>query len=83
MWNRGGFEPAGHLSLGPDVRVGGAGTPEEHRGLKVLGTPMGTATFAARLTQQRTDEERSFLRELPNLPDLKCAWAFMLYCAAP
>ncbi|CAK0876826.1 unnamed protein product, partial [Prorocentrum cordatum] len=49
--------------------------------LMVLGTPLGTAAFAARLTQQRTDEERSFLQELPNLPDLQCAWALLLYCA--
>ena len=83
MWNRGGFEPAGHLALGTDVWVGGANTPEERRGLKVLGTPLGTTAFAARLTQERTDEERNFLRELPNLPDLQCAWALLLYFAVP
>ncbi|CAK0881012.1 unnamed protein product, partial [Prorocentrum cordatum] len=83
VWNRGGFEPTGHLSLGTDVWVGGAGAPEEHRGREVFGAPLGTAAFAAQWARERAGEERSFLRNLPNLPDLQWAWALLLCCAVP
>ena len=43
VWNRGGVEPPGVRELGPEVWVGGAERPAEQRGVKVLGTPLGTA----------------------------------------
>ncbi|CAK0904588.1 unnamed protein product, partial [Prorocentrum cordatum] len=70
-------------ALGTDAWVGGARAPEEHRSLEVLGASLRTPAFAARQTQERTDEERRFLQELPHLSDLRCAWALLLYCAVP
>ena len=32
---------------------------------------------------KRLREARAFLAELPQLPDLQCAWLLLLYCAAP
>ncbi|CAK0835336.1 unnamed protein product, partial [Prorocentrum cordatum] len=65
MWNRGGFEPEGHQALGTDVWVGGARTPAKHRGLKVLGTPLGTPAFAARCAWALLPRCNHVLRTLP------------------
>ena len=83
VWNRGGLESPGLALLGADVWVGGASTPTEEQGIKVLGTPIGSPAFVAAQTDRRMGEERRFLDMLPDLPELQCAWSLLLHCAVP
>ena len=43
-------------------------------GVKVLGSPIGSAEFIVQLCNERTDEERVLLDAIPHVPDLQCAW---------
>lgn len=76
-------EPRDLERIGPNVWVGGHGTPAHERGIKVLGSPVGTADFIQAQAQERNREERRFLDMLPNLPDLQYAFALLLQCALP
>ena len=70
VWNRGGVEPPGVRELGPEVWVGGAERPAEQRGVKVLGTPLGTAEYATALGKKRYEKQNKLLQYLPKLLDL-------------
>jgi hypothetical protein len=83
MWNKAGMEPPGVGTLGTDVWVGGGGTAAPARGIKVLGSPVGTPEFVQAHNARRQAEEQAFLDMLPDLPDLQCAWALLLNCAVP
>ena len=83
VYNRAGEEPAGVRELGADVWVGGTDRAAERRGLKVLGTPVGTAEFAAALGEKWTEKEKKLWELLPLLPDLQTAWLLLLNCAGP
>ena len=57
--------------------------PATQRGLKVLGTPLGTDEFVAAHLDFLSAQHRAFLELLPTLPDLQVAWLLLLYCACP
>ena len=48
----------------------------------VLGSPIGAPEFVEAVLRERLAEERVFLEEIPQLPDLQCAWLLLLLCAA-
>ena len=49
--------------------------------MRILGTPVGTAAYVHAHALGRLEEEKRLLRELPELPDLHCAW-LPLHCPA-
>ena len=55
----------------------------DHRGIVVLGTPVGHPDFVQTWATQRLEEEELLLRQLPKLPDLQCSWLLLLLCASP
>ena len=67
--------------LGPDVWRGDK--PPHHRGFVVLGAPIGHPAFIQAWADERLQEERRFLHELPELLDLQCAWLLLALCASP
>ncbi|CAK0807356.1 unnamed protein product [Prorocentrum cordatum] len=77
----GGAAPPGIGELGRDVWRGDRAPPD--RGIKILGTPLGTPEFVAAHLESRLQEERRLLDELAHLPDLQCAWLLLLLCASP
>ena len=77
----GGPAPALVADLGPDVWRGDL--PPSERGHVALGTPIGTAEFTSAWGDERLAAEEAVLQQLPQLPDLQCAWLLLCYCAAP
>ena len=53
------------------------------QGVKVLGTPVGTWHFHEAAAQERLAEEEEFLRCIPWVPALQCAWQLLVQCAGP
>ena len=56
---------------------------DTHNGLKVLGTPFGKQEYVDRIAAERTEEKGHMLRQLPNMPDLQCAWVMLAISAVP
>ena len=82
MYNRDGAPaPPGVAELGANVWRGDA--PEAERGFVALGTPLGHPRFVAAHTDTRLLDEVRLLQELPQLPDLQCAWLLLAMCASP
>ena len=80
-WCRaGGPAPPGLASLGGEVWTADRRAAEN--GLRILGTPVGTAAYVEAHARARPEEERRLLRELPELPDLQCAWLLPYFSAA-
>ena len=52
-------------------------------GFVALGTPIGAPEYVAACARERLEQEQGLLAELPQLPDLQCAWLLLLFCAAP
>ena len=75
VWNRGGIAPGQVEELGPAAR--------SCDGIKVLGTPLGTAQFVSPLMEERIAEERKLWEAIPNVPDLQCAWQILFQSANP
>ena len=67
--------------LGPDVWRGNK--PPHQRGFVVLGAPIGHPAFIQAWADERLQEERRLLHELPELPDLQCAWLLLALCVSP
>ena len=67
--------PPNMAELGPDVW-----SPQ---GVKILGTPVGSAVFIEEATQRRLEEERILWDAMPSVPDRQCAWQILLQCAGP
>ena len=66
------------------TRHGGVGPRGvEPRGIKVLGTPLGSAEFEQEATNQRLQEERRLWEAIQWIPDLQCAWQVLLQCSGP
>ena len=76
----GGPAPALVADLGPGVWRGDL--PPSGRGFVALGTPIGTAEYTRAWGDERLAQE-ALLQQLPQLPDLQCAWLLLCYCAAP
>ena len=75
VWNRGGIVPAHVEEMGLDVW--------NCDGIKVLGTPLGTAHFVASLVEERIAEECRLWEAIPSVPDLQCAWQILVQSANP
>ena len=56
---------------------------DDERGVKILGTPLGSPEFVSKHLRERLAEERRLLEQIPKLPDAQCAWLLLHYCAAP
>ena len=52
-------------------------------GVKVLGTPIGTAAFVQQHVEERLTDEKRLWDALGEVPDLQCAWQLLLQCAGP
>ena len=50
-------------------------------GIKVLGTPLGSAEFEQEATNQRLQEERRLWEAIQWIPDLQCIWQVLLQCS--
>ena len=82
VWNKqGGSAPVGVAALGADVWRGDK-APEDN-GLKVLGSPLGTAEYVSAMGRRRVLDEQAFADLLPKLPDLQAAWLLLVMCACP
>ena len=57
--------------------------PTSHRGVQILGTPLGHADFVASHADRRIAEEERFLLKVARLPDLQCAWLLLTFCGVP
>ena len=80
VYNRaGGAAPPGISELGPEAWRGDKPLPE--RGFVALGTPIGTPEYVAACARERLEQEQGLLEELPQLPDLQCAWLLLLFRA--
>ena len=77
----GGPAPPRVAELGPDVWRGDK--PLAEHGFVALGTPIGTAEYTQAWGTDRLEMEETLLRQLPQMPDLQCAWLLLCYCAAP
>ncbi len=85
VWNRAGLEPAGFDGMGaPEqpVWTGGANIPPEQRGIKVLGTPLGSPEFVARQMQDIRAEHDLLLAALREMPELQSSWLLLSMCAS-
>ena len=52
-------------------------------GVKVLGTPVGTATFVREHADKRLADESRLWGALQEVPDHQCAWQLLVQCAGP
>ena len=71
--NRAGLCPQDVEELGPEVW--------SPRGVKVLGTPVGSDEFIREVSDARLEEEHKLWNAIPWIPDLQCAWQVLLQCA--
>ena len=76
-----GPPPPGIETLGQDVWRGDK--PPHQRGAVVLGSPIGHPEYVRAWAEARLHEEQQLLQELPQLPDLQCAWLLLTLCASP
>ena len=91
IWNRGGFTPSGHEVFleaarvdDPDAQVwfGDHEAPVESRGIRVLGTPLGTAEYVRAQLQAIGESRQLPLDRIPAVQDLQSAWLLLLFCVA-
>ena len=64
--------PLNMTELGPDVW--------SPWGVKIFGTPVGSAEFTEEATQRRLEKERILWDAIPSMPDIQCAWQILLQC---
>ena len=72
-WN--GEVPERMPEMGPEVW--------SPAGLKILGTPVGSAEFVESAIRDRLEKERDLWQAIPKVHDLQCAWQLLLQCAGP
>ena len=77
----GGAAPPGLEAISPSAWKGDR--PGIENGIKVLGVPIGQPAFVEAIVEERMTEERRLLERIPQMPDLQCAWALLLYSAVP
>jgi len=54
----------------------------EHRGIVVLGSPLGTEEFCKAHAEKRMKIEQELLDWIPQVPTLQIAWLLLYFCAA-
>ena len=57
--------------------------PVESRGIKVVGTPIGTVEYIQAFGEAKICEEAKLLNCLPELPSLQVAWLLLYFCCVP
>ena len=67
--------------LGPDVWR--SDKPAQERGLKILGTPVGSAEFIDTHLRARLQDQQLLLDRLVRMEDPQCAWLVLMFCASP
>ena len=67
VWNKSGRPPEDVRTLGRDAW--------QPAGIRVLGTPIGTAQFVTEAMEARIAEERRLWEAIPSVPDLQCGLA--------
>ena len=83
--NSAGVRPP-HLPPPPDgctTWVGDPALPPQNRGLRVLGSPLGTDECIAAQLQHLSVQHRAPLQLLPGIHDLQLSWLLLLFCASP
>ena len=80
-WGAGG--PSHATVQGTLVRVFRRCVRQSPRGVKILGTPVGTDEFVQAKIVSRLEDERSLWEAVSWVPDLQCAWQIILQCASP
>ena len=84
VWNAAGVRPASlPAPAGAQPWVGDPELPAAERGLRVLGTPLGTPEYVAAQLDTLTTQHGRLPARLPDVPDLQNAWLLLLYCALP
>ena len=87
LWNRSGVVPTGTEALTEAARtsdpdaIGDVSLPLQERGVKVLGTPMGSPFVRSTLAAVSAKHDR-LISQIVGMSDLQCAWILLLYCAA-
>ena len=88
VWNRGGIRPEGIEILtrmsDPDAVVwkGDAEIPDQERGVRVLGAPIGSSEEVLAQLNAKSREQRLLFQRIPAVPDLQSAWLLLLFCGA-
>ena len=91
IWNRGGHVPTDHDVLlaaarreDPEAQVwfGDLQVPAALRGIRVLGTPLGTSEFVQAQLQATVESHEVLLSRIPVVPDLQSAFLLLLFCAS-
>ena len=54
----------------------------EHRGIVILGSPLGTEEFCKAHAEKRMKIEQELLDWIPQVPTLQIAWLLLYFCAA-
>jgi hypothetical protein len=75
VYNTAGVCPEGMGALGGEVW--------SPAGVKVLGTPVGSADFVQQHADKRLADEKRLWDALQEVPDLQCAWVILLLCCGP
>ena len=87
IWNRAGVVPRGHDALlrlaqldDPEAQIwfGDLSVPPEERGIRVLGTPLGTDAFIQLHLQGIVDSHQLLLNRIPVVSDLQSCCCFAL-----
>ena len=91
IWNRGGHVPSGCETLLNEARAinphaevwfGGFDRPPEERGIRVLGTPLGSAEYVRSQLDATEAAHQLLLQRIPAVQDLQSAWLLLLFCAS-
>jgi hypothetical protein len=85
VWNAAGKEPPQCSELGDGSTTPWAGDPAlpaEERGIKMLGTPLGSDEYVAEFLADLRGDHDQLLDRLPSMDDLQAAWLILLFCGA-
>ena len=68
----------------PDAVVwkGDAEIPDQERGVRVLGAPIGSSEYVLAQLNAKSREQRLLFQRISAVPDLQSAWLLLLFCGA-
>ena len=73
--------PPGIAELGPNVWK--HDLPEDQCGVKIVGTPFGSAAYIDAFGATLIEKEKKFANILSLFSSTQCAWTVLYYCAIP